>query len=155
MRVLEAVQDPPRPAAGTLRLPRPDERDLLVGWTEEFVGEAGLIGGAQAGAMVDARLRQQGLLLWDDGQPVSMVGVNPAVAGVVRIGPVYTPRPLRRRGYAGSAVAAVSRRALAGGAARCMLFTDLANPTSNKIYAEVGYRRCGDWEEIALERGER
>jgi predicted GNAT family acetyltransferase len=128
---------------------------LLVGWTEEFVGEAGLIGGAQAGAMVDARLRQQGLLLWDDGQPVSMVGVNPAVAGVVRIGPVYTPRPLRRRGYAGSAVAAVSRRALAGGAARCMLFTDLANPTSNKIYAEVGYRRCGDWEEIALERGER
>jgi len=32
-----------------------------------------------------------------------------------------------------------------------MLFTDLANPTSNKIYAEVGYRRTGDWEEIALE----
>jgi hypothetical protein len=28
-----------------------------------------------------------------------------------------------------------------------MLFTDLANPTSNKIYAEVGYRRFGDWEE--------
>jgi predicted GNAT family acetyltransferase len=49
-------------------------------------------------------------------------------------------------------VAAVSRRALAGGADRCMLFTDLANPTSNKIYAEVGYRRRGDWEEIALER---
>ena len=33
-----------------------------------------------------------------------------------------------------------------------MLFTDLANPTSNKIYAEVGYRRTGAWEEIALER---
>jgi predicted GNAT family acetyltransferase len=33
-----------------------------------------------------------------------------------------------------------------------MLFTDLANRTSNKIYAEVGYRRCADWEEIALER---
>jgi predicted GNAT family acetyltransferase len=153
MHVLNEVQDPPRPAPGTLRLPRPDERDLLVRWMEEFVGEAGLIGGAHAASMVDARLRQDGLLVWDDGQPVSMVGVNPAVAGVVRIGPVYTPRPLRRRGYAGSAVAAVSRRALAGSASRCMLFTDLANPTSNKIYAEVGYRRCGDWEEIALERG--
>ena len=34
-----------------------------------------------------------------------------------------------------------------------MLFTDLDNPTSNKIYAEVGYRRTDDWEEIALERG--
>ncbi len=29
----------------------------------------------------------------------------------------------------------------------CMLYTDLANPTSNKIYAEIGYRRVGDWEE--------
>jgi predicted GNAT family acetyltransferase len=51
-------------------------------------------------------------------------------------------------------VAAASRGALQSGAARCMLFTDLANPTSNKIYAEVGYRRCGDWEEIALERAQ-
>jgi predicted GNAT family acetyltransferase len=152
MHVLEEVRDPPRPAAGTLRLPRAEERDLLVRWMEEFIGEAGLIGVTEAGAMVDARLRGDGLLLWDDGQPVSMIGVNPPVAGVVRIGPVYTPPPVRRRGYAGSAVAAASRRALDAGAGRCMLFTDLANPTSNKIYAEVGYRRCGDWEEIALVR---
>jgi predicted GNAT family acetyltransferase len=31
-----------------------------------------------------------------------------------------------------------------------MLFTDLANLTSNKIYAEVGYRRAGAWEEHDL-----
>jgi hypothetical protein len=36
-----------------------------------------------------------------------------------------------------------------------MLYTDLDNPTSNKIYAEVGYRRSGDWEEIALVRPDR
>ena len=152
MHVLEEVDDPPRPAPGTLRLPQPDERDLLVAWMEAFTTEARLFGGARAGALVDARLRRESLLVWDYERPASMVGLNPAVAGVARIGPVYTPPPLRRRGYAGSAVAAVSRRALAGGAARCMLFTDLANPTSNKIYAEVGYRRCGDWEEIALKR---
>ena len=152
MHVLDHVDDPPHPARGALRSPESDERDLLVRWWEEFASEAGMPGAAQAGATVDARLRQQGLLVWDDEQPVSMIGLNPPVAGVVRIGPVYTPPQLRRRGYAGSAVAACSRRALAGGAARCMLFTDLANTTSNKIYAEVGYRRCGDWEEIALER---
>jgi GNAT superfamily N-acetyltransferase len=151
MHVLDAVQDPPRPAPGTLRLPGADERDLLVGWMEDFVVETGLIGAAQAAPMVDSRLRQQGLLVWQDEQPVSMVGVTPEVAGVVRIGPVYTPPPQRRRGYAGSAVAAVSRRALARGAQRCMLYTDLDNPTSNKIYAEVGYQRAADWEEIALE----
>jgi predicted GNAT family acetyltransferase len=152
MHVLEQVQEPPRPAPGTLRLPRSGDRDLLIAWMREFVTEAGLIGAAQSEQMVDSRMGQQGLLVWDDGQPVSLVGVNPAVAGVVRIGPVYTPPQFRHRGYAGSAVAALSRRALAGGAQRCMLFTDLANPTSNKIYAEVGYRRCGDWEEIALDR---
>ncbi len=152
MHVLDEVRDPPQPARGTLRLPWPEERDPLVSWMQEFVVETGLIGAAQAEGMVNARLRQEGLLIWDDEQPVSLVGVSPAVARVVRLGPVYTPPQFRRRGYAGSAVAAASRRALAGGAARCMLFTDLANPTSNKIYAEVGYLRCGDWEEIALER---
>jgi len=119
---------------------------------EEFVREAGLIGAAQAAAMVDSSLGRDSLLVWDDGLPVSMIGVNPAVAGVVRIGPVYTPPPQRRRGYAGTAVAAVSRRALAAGAERCMLFTDLANPTSNRIYASVGYRRVGDWNEHDLIR---
>jgi len=152
MHVLTVVNDPPTPARGRLRLPEPDERDLLVAWMREFIIEARLVGAAQVETVVDDRVRYGGLLLWEDGEPASLIGLNHPVAGAVRIGPVYTPAPLRRRGYASSAVAAASRRALAGGATRCMLFTDLANPTSNKIYAEVGYRRCGDWEEIALER---
>jgi GNAT superfamily N-acetyltransferase len=152
MHVLDDVRDPPHPAPGALRVAEPHDRDLLVDWTEEFVRETGLIGGAQAGSMVDGSMRRQGLLVWEDDRPVSMLGVNPAVAGVARIGPVYTPPSYRRRGYAGTAVAAASRRALDTVAERCMLFTDLANPTSNKIYAEVGYRRVGDWEEIELDR---
>ena len=41
----------------------------------------------------------------------------------------------------------VSRRLLTSGAPRVALdHGDLANPTSNPIYAEVGYRRVGDWE---------
>ena len=152
MHILERVDDPPRPARGGLRVADAGERSLLVGWTRDFVTEAGLAGATQAESIVDGRMRRHGLLVWHDQQPVSMVGVTPEVAGVVRIGPVYTPPALRRRGYAGSAVAAASRRALAQGAQRCMLYTDLENPTSNKIYAEVGYRRTEDWEEIALER---
>jgi Acetyltransferase (GNAT) family len=151
MHTLEEVRDPPRPARGELRLPRASERDLLVAWTEAFVREAGVAGAGHAERVVDGNLRRQGLLVWEDEEPVSMLGVHPAVAGVVRIGPVDTPPTRRRRGYAGSAVAAASRRALSAGARRCMLFTDLANPTSNKIYAEVGFRRAGAWEEFALD----
>jgi predicted GNAT family acetyltransferase len=32
-----------------------------------------------------------------------------------------------------------------------MLLTDLANPTSNKIYAEVGFQRFADWEEYEFQ----
>jgi uncharacterized protein len=71
----------------------------------------------------------------------------------VRVGPVYTPPEARGRGYASSAVAAVSRHALATGSHTCMLYTDVANPTSNKIYADVGYRRIADWEERVFTRG--
>ena len=98
MHVLDEVSDPPHPAPGTLRLAAPRDRDLLVEWMEEFVREAGLIGAGQAGAMIDGYLRRQTLSVWDDGRPVSMIGVNPPVAGVARIGPVYTPPADRRRG---------------------------------------------------------
>ena len=33
------------------------------------------------------------------------------------------------------------------GARRCMLYTDLANPISNHIYAKIGYRRMATWSE--------
>ena len=55
-----------------------------------------------------------GYWLWEDaGEPVSMTGVSPAPPGGARVGPVYTPRPLRGRGYATALVAHVSAEALA------------------------------------------
>jgi predicted GNAT family acetyltransferase len=152
MHVLRTVIDPSRPAPGHLRLARGSERDLMVEWTRKFVYEAGLVVGDHAAAMVDARLDRDRLLVWDHHGPVSMVGIAQEVARLVRIGPVYTPPELRRRGFASSAVAETSRRALARGARECALFADLANPTSNKIYAEVGFRRFVDWEEHSFSR---
>jgi predicted GNAT family acetyltransferase len=154
MHVLEEVRDPPRPADGELRLPGPDERELLVCWMNAFVSDAGVVSRGEAEVMTDLRLAREALLVWDHHGPVSMVGTAGPVGGVARIGPVYTPREHRSRGYASSAVAATSRRELARGARACMLFTDLANPISNKIYAQVGYRRFADWEEHVFERAE-
>ena len=67
---------------------------------------------------------------------------NPPSFGVARVGPVYTPGAHRGHGYASATVAAVSRMLREAGAEVC-LFTDQANPTSNKIYAAIGYRAGG------------
>lgn len=150
MHSLTAVVDPPQPGAGQLAPATAADRDLALMWWDEFVAESHVIdaGPEARAATVDFRIAQGHLFLWqDEGRPVSMVSTNPAVAGVVRIGPVYTPPEARRRGYASAAVAAVSRHALDTDAHTCMLYTDLANPTSNKIYADVGYRRIAEWEE--------
>jgi uncharacterized protein len=152
MHVLDEVRSPLRHTPGKLRLPRGDERALLIEWMRGFASEVGAIPLDQVETVVQGPLDRDALFVWDDNGPVSMLVVSPPVSDVVRIGPVYTPPGHRCRGYATSMVAAASRQALAEGAMRCMLFTDLANPTSNKIYAEVGYRRVGDVEEHAFER---
>ena len=144
------IVDPPHPAAGTLRPPAPDEARRVVAWWEAFEidTEVGTTAPGSAAAAARAAVASGRAFVWEDGdEPVSLVAHSPAVAGVPRIGPVYTPPAHRRRGYAGTAVAQVSRRLLAAGAPRCVLFTDLANPTANRIYAELGYRRVGGWEE--------
>ena len=86
-------------------------------------------------------------LLWDDGGPVSLAAYgNPTPTGT-RVGPVYTPPEHRGRGYATSLVADLTAERLAAGLGFCFLFTDLANPTSNAIYARIGYEPVADWDQ--------
>jgi predicted GNAT family acetyltransferase len=151
LHALERLREPTRPAPGHLRLPRPDEHELLGDWAVEFTREAGVIGGDEhARASSRSQVYRGTLRVWDNGEPVSMVGTAQRVTDVLRSAPVSPPPVGGRRGYATSAVAAVCREALAAGVQRCALFTDLANPTSNKIYAEIGFRPVTDWEEQAL-----
>lgn len=151
LHAVTQVSDPLRPAAGRLRPAPAGERELIVDWMRAFTREAGVEGVDRAEQTAAAYLSREGVFVWDDDGPVSMVVTNPMVAGTIRISFVYTPPEHRRRGYAATAVAAISRRVLAAGATRCTLFTDLANPTSNKIYAEVGYRPVGVWEQHEFE----
>jgi predicted GNAT family acetyltransferase len=64
---------------------------------------------------------------------------------------VYTPPELRGRGYASALVARVTQHLLDGGRDYCFLYTDLANPTSNKIYVNVGYEYVCDSVDYAFE----
>lgn len=90
---------------------------------------------------VDDRLGYGGYTLWEvDGVPVALAGLTRRVAGTVRVAPVYTPPEHRRRGYAGAVTAEVSRAAMDADAREVLLFTDLANATSNALYQRLGYR---------------
>lgn len=130
--------------AGSPRKATTADRDLLVAWYHEFFNEPGGSHGDPRSA-VDSRLESGAMWLWDDlGAPVSVAGSSPVLAGMARIGPVYTPPELRGRGYASAVTAAASADALARGADEVLLYTDLANPTSNSIYQKIGYRPTAD-----------
>jgi predicted GNAT family acetyltransferase len=62
---------------------------------------------------------------------------------------VYTPAEHRARGY-GSAVTAAATQDVLDDRAIPVLFTDLANPTSNAIYQRLGYRPVGDYVSVAV-----
>ena len=130
--------------AGQPRVAGLADRSLLIAWSEAFHREA-QSGPENLVANVDDRLSYQGLTLWEDaGQPVSMAGLTRMSAGQVRVGPVYTPPGLRGKSYGGAVTAAVSQAARDAGAGQVLLFTDLANPTSNALYQRLGYQPVED-----------
>lgn len=141
------VAVPPRPE-GRLREADEADADLVLAWFRRFHEEAAEQAGREPSSEGDqvtrdailARIRDGGQWLWEepDGALTHLTGVNPPSYGVARVGPVFTPREHRGRGVASYAVAEVTRRGLEAGRRMC-LFTDQANPTSNKIYAALGY----------------
>ena len=146
---------PPEGVPGELRLATFEDRDLVIDWMYAFQDEA-LPDEAphlEIVAGVERRLRSTtaGLALWEvGGRPVSMSGFGGRTPHGMRIGPVYTPPKLRGRGYGSAVTAAASKRLLDGGCDFCFLYTDLANPTSNKIYVNIGYEFVCDSADYAF-----
>jgi uncharacterized protein len=147
---------PPRRASGQPRVATSADRPLLLEWWRAFGLEA--LGEpepdeAQVARSVDHKLSEAvgGIAFWDDdGRPVSAVGFGSPTPSGIRIGPVYTPPEVRGRGYASALTAYVSAEQLAAGRRFCFLYTDLSNPTSNKIYLAIGYERVCESVEYAF-----
>jgi len=134
----------PRPVTGTLRLATSGDAALIREWIAAFFAEAAPHENpSHIAEMVDRKLSADDLWLWTDGEPVSMLWTNPPAAGAVRVSGVFTPPAHRGHGYASASVAHISQILLDRGTIPC-LYTDLANPTSNKIYQAIGYRPVQD-----------
>jgi hypothetical protein len=152
----------PAPVPGGLAIATEDDVELVTQWFGAFMGDADEQAGRPRGARAHEvpsraemlhRLQAGQLCFWVDetGRPVHLTGASPPSVGVARVGPVYTPQAQRGRGWASNAVAEVSHRIQAEGARVC-LFTDQANPTSNKIYAALGYRPVVDMANLVIVR---
>ncbi|MFJ5547410.1 GNAT family N-acetyltransferase [Streptomyces sp. NPDC093225] len=128
---------PPDPApAGVPRIAGEADVPLVLDWVNAFVAELEDLAPADEGWVRD-RIGYGGVVLWEhDGTPVSLACRTRPLGGASRVGPVYTPPEHRGRGYAAGATAEASRLA---GTPEVLLFTDLANPTSNGIYRRIGY----------------
>jgi predicted GNAT family acetyltransferase len=140
---------------GTLRIADPSDRDLLVAWFHAFLLEA-LEGSRENEArdLVDAALRTgtRTYYLWEhEGRTVSMAGVTGPTPHGIRVGPVYTPPADRGHGFASAVTAAASQVQLDQGRRFVFLFTDLSNPTSNKIYQAIGYEPVIDIDQWSFE----
>lgn len=137
VRLPAAVDGAPREAEDR-------DRALALAWRRAFEEEAmhGDVVGTSDDSWFDRRLASPtaGMTLWEhDSRVVSLCGYGGETPHGIRIGPVYTPPELRRRGYASALVAHVTQQQLEGGRDYCFLYTDLANPTSNRLYVNLGY----------------
>jgi predicted GNAT family acetyltransferase len=146
---------PPRGVPGTMRIAGRHDRELLRAWTHAFLLEAlGRPDEKEARDVVDGALRTgtRTFYLWEhDGRPVSMAGVTGPTPHGIRVGPVYTPRADRGHGFGSAVTAAASQAQLDQGRRFVFLFTDLDNPTSNKIYQAIGYEPVIDIDQWSFE----
>ena len=138
---------------GECRLATTADSPLLTEWMGSFLREA--LPGMQAdpATTLDRWLNSPGreLHLWEvGGRPVSMAGAGGRTPNGIRIASVYTPPGCRGRGYASALVARLSQRQLDRGRRFCFLFTDLSNPTSNRIYQRLGYTPVSDSHEYSF-----
>jgi uncharacterized protein len=124
---------------GRIRQAGPQDRSLMILWSRAFQDEIGEHAD-DTELRVDRGLAAGHIWVWGhQGETVSMAVGREAIQGVVRIAGVYTPPGKRNRGYAAACVYALSMHLRSCGC-RCILYTDLANPTSNSIYRRIGYR---------------
>lgn len=150
LRLFELTQVlPPKRPTGLFRFAEERDEGLLLQWMKEFHYEAvphdPLPTDEALKKFIKTCTLQKGYFLWeDDGEIVCWVASTRQTEREGWIAPVYTPKSFRGKGYASALVAKASQAILDKGKV-ALLFTDLANPTSNSIYQKIGYKPLADF----------
>lgn len=121
----------------------PQAVELLTGFTVEALPEDPRDHIEDRACML---IERGWLYLWlVDGRAIAIAYGNRPTTNGITISGVYTLPEMRGRGCASALVAGISQHFLDSGRQFCTLFTDLANPTSNHIYQQIGYRPVADF----------
>lgn len=124
----------------------PDSLPLLYRWNTDYrvetLNESRAVAATLARANIDIYAAGQShAILWRGTEPVAMTGFNARLPDLVQVGGVYTPPPLRRRGYARAAVALHLAQARAQGIVRARL--SAASVHAARAYAALGFQPAG------------
>ena len=144
---LQQVVSPPK-VDGQMRLAYDNDAETLLRWIHNFnvdIGEQQ--SEEEVSKMFQRLIADQRLYVWEDKSLCSIAAWGSPTSHGVRISLVYTPPELRQKGYATVCVATLSKAMLDSGKKFCCLFTDLSNPTSNRVYQRIGYEQVCDFTE--------
>ncbi|KAA0965018.1 GNAT family N-acetyltransferase [Sporosarcina sp. ANT_H38] len=143
---LDKINETLEHSPGSWRFADTEDCPLIEKWFNLFEEDAGLpqTVGEDVKKRVASFVAEQEVFLWEhEGNVVSMMKKSRPTDHGVTVSLVFTPKKERKKGYARTMVAAGTNELLKK-YDFCMLYTDLMNPTANKIYQEVGYKRIAD-----------
>ncbi|MBN1858404.1 GNAT family N-acetyltransferase, partial [Candidatus Bipolaricaulota bacterium] len=130
------------------------DRAVIIRWMRQFHDEAVPEDPLPDFERLATRhLREGSIFFWDNGKPVSMVVHVRSAQSTASISRVFTPPQARGNGYASACVTALCEHLLSQEFTRCVLYTDLANPTSNRIYRQIGFSPVCDVRHFAFGLG--
>lgn len=152
MRIMDCTAlEPQDEVPGMPRRVHIDDLELVVRWLVSFELETGASREprepTELRSLIAMSVEKQRSPLWvweHEGEVVSLAGIGRPTGSGERIGPVYTPPELRGRGYAGALVSHLTQDAFDRGCDHVFLFTDAANPISNRLYERLGYHHIAD-----------
>ncbi|WP_256759400.1 GNAT family N-acetyltransferase [Cohnella sp. WQ 127256] len=115
--------------------------EFMAGFSEAAYGKPVDPVSQIAGA--ESMVKSGSLFLWMvDNSPVSMANIAHRSACYARINAVYTPTSMRKKGYASAIVAGLCTMLVKEHLVP-MLYADLKNPHSNKVYQNIGFVKNG------------
>jgi RimJ/RimL family protein N-acetyltransferase len=126
---------------GALRLASGADVRHAQAWGAAFARVSGL---PFDGRFCAELIRHGRLYFWDNDERCCMLGVLRETPDSGAIGIIYTPPPLRERGYAAASVGALSRLWLGRGIRNSYLYADPENRAADAICLRLGYEVVRD-----------